>query len=245
VAFYRRIIKIKAEDSPNVRAGLLQMRAGVEPTGEMLVPGVLPWHDYVKRRETWDKVKQCIGLDAEFYEGGEVLLFPPGWLNLAEQSALGLTMLGRQAQGMGVDPAEGGDNTAFAVIDRLGLMYLLSYKTVDTQQIVNRTIALMRQYNLPADKVCFDRGGGGKQLADQLRARGVFVRTVAFGEPITPDPEPGRKTVRKRRRDKEEKYPYKNRRAEMYGRLREMIDPTRQAGYDGGRLYYESLRPPC
>ena len=85
--YYRKIIKIRAEDSPNVRLALEQQRLGIIPTNEILVPGVLTWTECCKRRATWDAIRQCIGLDAEFYEGAELLLFPPEWLNRAEQLA--------------------------------------------------------------------------------------------------------------------------------------------------------------
>ena len=66
---YRNVIKIKGEDSPNVRFAVSQIGEGDTPSGEMLVPGVLSYGDYKKRRETWDEIRQCVGLDAEFYEG--------------------------------------------------------------------------------------------------------------------------------------------------------------------------------
>lgn len=228
MSYYRKVIQIRADHSPNVRLGLAQLRAGREPTNEMLVPGVLSWEDYAKRRSTWDKIKQCVGLDATFWEGAELLLYPCDWLNRAEYLHSLLERKDRQAVAMGVDPAEGGDKTAFAVVDGLGLIELISVQTIDTSVIVPRTMSLMRRYGLEAQKVCFDRGGGGKQLADELRARGCPVRTVAFGEAVGPEPDqlgPGMKSRRQRMETKEERYPYKNRRAEMYGRLREAIRP--------------------
>jgi hypothetical protein len=40
--YFRRVIRIKAEDSPNVRYALAQIAAGKKPTGEVILPGVLP-----------------------------------------------------------------------------------------------------------------------------------------------------------------------------------------------------------
>src|SRR6516162_4439628 len=107
--YYRKIIKITALDSPNVKYAMAQIRAGLTPTGENIIPGVLPWADYCKRRDTWDAVKKCIGLDAEFYEGGEVLLFPPTWLTHAETLAERWRGTARNGKGMGIDSAEGRD----------------------------------------------------------------------------------------------------------------------------------------
>src|SRR3972149_2557666 len=78
---------------------------------------------------------ECIGLDAEFYEGAEVLLFPPEWLNLAENRADAIEKMQRQAKAIGIDPAEGGDQTAIAVVDELGLIELSSRQTPDTSVI--------------------------------------------------------------------------------------------------------------
>src|SRR5215204_6203156 len=109
MGLYRKVIQIKAEHSPNVRLALAQRADGLTPNGQNIVPGALSWRDYLKRRATWDEIRQCIGLDAEFYEGKEVLLFPPLWLNRAEEAARKLRGQTRSPSAMGVDPAEGGD----------------------------------------------------------------------------------------------------------------------------------------
>ncbi len=79
-----------------------------------------------------------------------------------------------------------------------------------------------------ADAVCLDRGGGGKQVADELRSRGHNVRTVAFGEAVGPEPRVGTAQLSERVDQKEERYAYVNRRAQMYGLLREYLDPVRE-----------------
>ena len=239
--YYRKVIKIRAVDSPNVRLALAQQAAGRKPTGEVIVPGVLSWDEYTKRRQTWDEVRVCVGLDAEFYEGAQVLLYPPAWLNRAEQIADSLKGIPRQAKAMGIDPAEGGDRTVWAIVDELGLIHLLSLQTQDTAAITGRTIALMQEYNIPAGNVVFDRGGGGKQHADRLHTQGHKVRTVGFGEAVTPDPRYGKVHTSERLHNKEERYAYLNRRAEMYGELRTLLDPSNQGGF-GLPAEYTELR---
>jgi hypothetical protein len=123
------------------------------------------------------------------------------------------------AKAMGIDPAEGGDKSVWSIIDEHGLMELISMKTPDTNVIPNTTIALMQQYNIPADKVAFDRGGGGKQHADRLRAQGYMVRSFGFGEKPTVDIRHGTTQVEERREVQEERYTYFNLRAEMYHQL--------------------------
>ena len=223
---YRKVIRIRAEDSPNVRLAMAERAAGIEPSGEVLVPGVLTWDEYCKRRATWDKIRQTIGLDAIFYEGAEVLMFPPDWLDRAEQRAREIGNRPRRAQGIGIDPAEGGDKTAMAAVDDLGLIELVSKKTPDTSVITGEAVAFMRRHGVDPSKVCFDTGGGGKQHADRLRAMGFAVRTVAFGESIVLDPKRGLRQISERREQKEEKYVHLNRRAQMYWDLRTLLDPA-------------------
>lgn len=227
--YYRRVIRIRAQDSPNVRQGEQQKQQGIEPDNRMLVPGVKSYAEYVRDRATLTADEQCVSLDADFYEGEEVRLFPPEWLNRAEQIAAKLPSM-RSAVTIGCDPAEGGDKSAWAVIDERGLIDLVSVQTPDTTQVVGRTLELMKRYDVESRNVLFDRGGGGKEHADQLRKQGYNVRTVAFGESaLAPDHERfkrGSKTRQKRIDHAEEAYAYRNRRAEMYGLLRQLLDPA-------------------
>ena len=229
--YYRKIFKITAEDSPNVRYARAQIARGLEPTGEMIVPGVMPWGEYQKRRATWDKISQCIGLDAEFYEGAEILLYPPEWLNRSDAMARQLFSSGvqRKAVAIGIDPAEGGDKTSMSAIDQLGLIERVTKKTPNTAVIVGEAVAFMRKHGVPAERVGFDRGGGGKQHADTMRAMGrefLGIRTVAFGEAINPVPKRGMTILEDKIEQREEKYTYVNRRAQMYGELRLLLDPA-------------------
>ena len=211
--FYRKIIRIKASDSPNVIAQ------------RQVLPGVISYDEYKKRRALWDPIRQCIGLDAEFYEGAEELLYPTEWLNRAEQVAESLAGTERNGRRtLGVDPAEGGDNTSWTVIDSLGILRMISKRTYDTTKIVNQTLALMKEYGIEPEDVFFDRGGGGKQHVDRLRSDGYKVNSVGFGESVTDSSPTVLKSVKRERA--EARYAYKNRRAQMYGILRfELLDP--------------------
>lgn len=226
---YRKVIKIKAEDSPNVQIAIAQKDAGIEPTGEVVVPGVIGWYEYCKRRATWDAVRQCIGLDGEFYEGASVLLFPPTWLNLAEQVAARLSAK-RKGVAMGVDTAEGGDSTCWAITDYKGLIHLRSEKTPDTSVITGTTLALAQEYGIVDEMIMFDQGGGGLEHADRLRAQGhKRIRTVFFGEPVAPDPSLYIKPWDTKQEERRERYTYKNRRAHIYHLLRLTIEPIKNA----------------
>lgn len=237
--YYRRVIRIRAADSPNVKAG------------RPVIPGVLTLEEYEKRRATWDEVRQAIGLDAEFYEGAQVLLYPPAWLDRAERLAdlLRAERVKRQPKAIGCDPGEGAASTAWAAVDDWGLVELLSKKTADTSVIVAETIAFGRRHGVPPDRWVFDRGGGGKQHADRLRA-GVGhppvrypVRTVAFGESLAPEPQRHRAFFSERVELREERYTYVNRRAQMAHALRLLLDPAEnEKGFALPREYTELRR---
>jgi len=222
---YRKIIKIKAQDSPNVKLGEIQVAKNETPTNEIIIPGVKSYDEYMKNRKLWDSIKQCVSLDAEFYEGAEVLMYPPEWLNKAEQTAALLPQR-RPAKVIGLDVAEGGDNTCWCMVDDQGLIHMVSKRTPDTSLIVSETIALMQEWNVKPEKVLLDRGGGGKQIADMLRRQGFKVRTVGFGESVMPEKRRGQASVEKRKEFDEDRYVYLNRRAEMYGMIRNKLDPV-------------------
>lgn len=241
--WFRRVIKIQASDSPNVRVNLERVRDGLPPIGQVM-PGVLSYDEYLKRRATWDVVRQCVGLDGEFYEGAEVLMFPPAWLDRAERLASG-EVVGyrdgkpsrppsanqRKAKGVGIDPGEGGDDTAYCAVDEWGVLDLVARSTPDTNVIYGEAISFCSKWGCPWERVVIDRGGGGKQLADRLRANGKRVQTVAFGEPVTLELKRFKTMFSERVEVGEERYQAKNRRAEMYLDLRELLDPA--SGSDG------------
>jgi hypothetical protein len=223
--YQSKVIKIRALDSPNIQLSQAEERTGKKVTNKILIPGLIDYNTYQTRRELWDVVRQCVSLDGEFYEGAEVLLFPPDWLNKAELRAEKITARGKLPKILGVDTAEGGDNTCWTVIDKLGILEMVSMKTPDTSIIPGRTLAMMKQYNIGPRDVLFDQGGGGQEHADRLRSQGHNVKTVSFGGAVTPEKRRGVATIDKRMREQERKYVYKNRRAEMYGELRIRLHP--------------------
>ena len=167
---------------------------------------------------------QCIGLDAEFYLGAAVLMFPPEWLNLAERYAA--SRPAPRALTMGVDSGEGQANTAWAIVGTTGVVDLESRKTPDTSEIPKTTVALMKKWGIRASNVLFDAGGGGKQHADYLRSKGHKVRAIAFGGSATPPKSLGVKMLEQRTEEETTKLIFKNRRAEMYGLFMQLLDPS-------------------
>lgn len=228
MAYIRRVIHISAMDSPNVQLALMQRERGLPITGEEILPGVLSWEAYQVRRKTWDPIRQCIGLDGQFYEGAEVRLYPAEWLNKANQLARDLDVASIRAEAIGIDTAEGGDQTVWTVIGRRGIIRQISIKTPDTSVISGRTISLMREYNVKPDKVMFDQGGGGQEHADYLRQKGYRVETVSFGESVAPEPVRFMKPFDDKVDERREKFTYKNRRAQMYWMARLLLDPVNQ-----------------
>lgn len=227
--FYRKVIRIRAEDSPNVRLGLLQKARGERPDNAILVPGVKEYAEYVEHRATMNPIEQCVCLDAEFYEGREVRLFPSDWLQLSARYAQAVLFNGikRQARAIGIDPAEGGDKTAMCAVDEYGIVALRSRQTPNTADIVSEAKAFARELGVPPERIVFDRGGGGKQHADRMIEDGwKGVRSVGFGESMQLEIRAGIRLIPEKEENRQERYVYVNRRAQMYGDLRQMIDPS-------------------
>jgi hypothetical protein len=248
--YHRKVIRICAEDSPNVKLAILQGEAGINQTNEVLIPGLLTWNQYVSRRKRLDKEQQSVSLDARFYRGHEVLLFPEEVIarslrrgkELADgQSPHHVT---RRAESMGVDSAEGGDDSVWTVIDMEGIIFQKAIKTADTADIPGITVGLIREYRLDPERVLFDRGGGGKQHADRLRYMGYNVSTVGFDQPAS-DPHKYTRTSTVKRaasqrvEESENLYVYINRRAEMYGVTALLF--SREEGFGVPREYSETL----
>lgn len=225
----RKIIQIKASDSPNVALGLKQQAMGEEPTGEVLVPGVLTWNEYMERMKTWTEHEKIVGVHAEFDDSPDKRMFPPAWLIESNKAAKRLKDTNQQlrAKALGIDPAEGGDDTCFSVVNPIALIKLVSKKTPDTSDIPNEVIALSKAYAISHEFIMFDRGGGGHQHACELRKRGYDVKTVGFGESAAPEQVPWMKGFDEKVHHREEQFVYKNRRAQMYHQLRLKLDPAR------------------
>ncbi len=233
--YYRKIIRIRAIDSPNIKLGLLQEQKKLPITDEILIPGVKSFSEYCKNRKLWDPIKQCVSLDADWSEDASSKMYPQEWLRrcieIAAELDKKLPRGKRRAKSMGIDCAEGGDDTCWTVIDEYGVLEEVAVKTSDTSTIYKRTLAMMMRWNLDGEDVWFDRGGGGQAQADFMRDKGYDVNTVHFGEkPSSPESHRRRFMTAKdddERRDiQETKQIYKNRRVEMYGILRfELMDP--------------------
>lgn len=238
----RRCIQIQATDSPNVRYALAEIRAGRAPTGRVLVPGVLSYAEYVHRRKTWDEQKQTEGLDARWYEGPALKLTPKTWLDAAVAFAERLVAERRERKWpryMGVDSGEGGDDTAWVIGDRLGVLHIRALKTPDTNMIYGGTLELMREWNVAPERTVFDLGGGGREHAQRLRAAGYPVRAVGFGRAPQVDPKRAKTMFEEKRDTKEDAYAYINRRSEMFWDIRGILERDAEENYVGTRLLPE------
>lgn len=225
---YRRVIKIKAEHSPNVRYGLAEKKAGHEISFTEMIPGVVSIRDYLTRRATWNEMSQTIGLDAEFFEGDQVKLFTDAKILMSSQRWA--TNPDTQAESIGIDPAAGGDNTSFAVSSKTKLLKLESSKTPDTTVIVDKAIILMSEYGVRPENVGIDQGGGGLQIAHALRRKGYPVRTINFGGAFKMQKRAGIAPVKRRIEAEERMQAYRNKRAFMYHLLSLRMDPN--SGYE-------------
>jgi hypothetical protein len=84
----------------------------------------------------------------------------------------------------------------------------------------------IRRWGVNPTKVVFDTGGGGKQIADEMRADGYPVRAVSFGSSPRLDPKRGMTTIEQRKDTLEDKGAYVLLRDQMYWELRELLDPV-------------------
>lgn len=245
--FITKVIKIKAEDSPNVQYALAEIKRGLKPSYTDIIPGLLSYELYEKRRKIWDPIRQKIGLDAEFYEGAENLLYKPDWLDLSEEYARNLKRNPKTftttRRTLGVDPGEGSAETSFTIVDKYGIEFKLDEKTQDTTDITKLTKQFIKEFNLRPQDVLFDRGGGGKQIVDQLRKEGYNVRSVGFGGKVsTPIDVKLSKEVKTDLQEK--RYTFKNLRAEMYWLLREKLSPILVEDEVGNETYVSQFAIP-
>lgn len=222
----RRVIHLPAEDSPNVERGLRMREMGLEPDGRDVIPGLLSWAEYCHRLATWDADRIAVGIKAQFWRGEQVMLFPQEWVDYAVRYALSLDIrrVKRKATAGACDSGEGRANTSWCAVDEFGIVKMRSEKTPDTSVIPGRTVAFCREFGIPFERFAFDRGGGGKQHADVMRANGYPVRTIAFGEAAGKlQPKRGIRTFAEKVEATEETGAYSSRRAEMHGDLRERM----------------------
>ncbi|HVW39131.1 MAG TPA: hypothetical protein VHB99_17570, partial [Pirellulales bacterium] len=220
---FRKVIHISGEHSPNVTAGrswAAEDRSSRAERPPSVVPGILTYEQFLERKANWSAHQVRTRLLGLFPDEGAGRLFPAEWLDaaqqlgrlLAEQRRRGKMRRSERPYSLGIDVSQGGgDLTAWVVLGRYGVRKVLVRETPNTAEIAGQTIRLMRRYHIAPAWVAFDAGGGGKQIADLLRDRGFEeLLDVTFGAAAD--------DARK----------YKNKRAELYGELREALAPRRR-----------------
>ena len=233
---HRKVIHISAEDSPNVIAGKQWRKSGGVGIPPTIIPGLMSYSTYVSGRKFWDERKKRIRLGGLFDEGQEAMMFPSDRLEAAERAWVEIagedsaTLTRREPVGtcwMGVDTASGGkDWNCWAIIDRLGIVEIDARpSTMDSPVVQAITLAKIQRYKLRHSNIAFDRGGGGTEHVGYLMRKGMtMIRRIAFSE-----------------RAKDPKT-YTNKRAEMYGLLRQSFDPARwsKGTNEAGMEFYET-----
>ena len=237
----RKVIHIGAEHSPNVQVGKELAARGYkgEKGWPTVIPGVLSYPEYLRRKVQWDKIKQSMRLYGHFYEGESELLYPPAWLDLGEEVYKAYHPDGydfdkctktrdgfRKAKAMGIDGGAGRDLTVFTIVDEIGIIMQHSLPTPNTMKICSLAQLYMQNFKIPPSMVTIDVGGGGKQIADRLKELGIKIRAIAFGGTATPPKEVKTRRKAAKVEVEEVRMTYKNRRCEMYGLLRDQFDPN-------------------
>ncbi|MAD79246.1 MAG: hypothetical protein CMJ50_00165 [Planctomycetaceae bacterium] len=228
----RKIVHIGGSHSPNVQLAMKMKASGSPGPYPTLIPGLLSFADFLRRDQEWDEVKRTTRLRGQFYLGDQAMLFPSHWLDAAMDAELWrrLQRQQRTVEGMGVDIAGGGrDNSCWTLIDRHGVIEQIVVDTPNTMDVVGRTIALMREHGLSNSQVAVDAGGMGKPICDRLWEQGHKVKTVNFGETA------GKKDgdVVSATKEPDPRKSYTNRRGQLYGNLRERLDPRSHANANG------------
>lgn len=227
----RHVIHIDGQDSPNVRLGMRLAASGHKGPWPLVIPGLLSYPEYLIRNQEWDEVAIRTRLRGLFYEGADALLFPMTWLDRAQgefkilaarfRAAIqaGKPLAPRKGRAMGIDVAMGGrDDTVWTIVDEFGVLEQIILDTPNTMEIPGRTINLMKKHGMPAGNVAIDMGGG-KPIFDRLAEQGYHIHGVHFGGAA------GEGVSDPKKADAAKKA-YKNKRAELYGTLREFLDPS-------------------
>ena len=68
---------------PNVQLGRRWKEEGRAGKPPVVIPGLLTYEDYLRRLAKWDELNRTVRLDGHFYEGDQVLMFPPSRLDEA------------------------------------------------------------------------------------------------------------------------------------------------------------------
>jgi len=212
----RRVIHVDAKATPNVKAGLAWKATGCHGPPPIVIPGMLTFGQYVHHLATKHPLWILQRLHGRFDESGDSLMFPVDWLDKAEIMWQTAKLLPRGPFALGVDVAEGGrDLTCWCVLDKFGIVKIITLMTKDTTVIIPKTLELMAEYDVHPSRVAFDRGCGGYQYAQTMRSQGQPVKAISFGGGAFDS-----KT-------------YMNTRAEMYWRLRNTADPSRWSKVEG------------
>lgn len=226
----RKVIHISAEDTPNVIVGHKWTEAGMEGQPPVVIEGLLAWHEYLTRKHEYDEPVAYPRLYGRFYTGAQAMLFPEEWLDRSINRAKRFLDEGikREACAMGIDTGAGRDETVWTIIDKLGIIKQIGTKTPDTSKIIDGTIELMTEYGISPWQICIDYGGGGKQIADMMQRLGYRIHRIHFGASASKTSSTKSKNLREDNRVNQQAY--KNKRAEMYGRLRTWLRPDREEG---------------
>jgi hypothetical protein len=213
----RWVRHISPEESPNIIVSRQMDRDGQPGPYPETTPGILSREEFDEWNASWTGARKRMRLFGLLPDEAEQKLFPPAWLDLAQR--LGQRVREHEARGgkrrdgpwsLGVDVAQGGgDLTVWVVLGRWGVRHVLAKPTPNTAEISGQTIRLMEQFRIRPSAVAFDSGGGGKQIADFLRDRGhEGILDLQFGSTA------------------DDAVKYRNRRTELYGDLREAMEPA-------------------
>jgi len=231
-----KVIHIDGAKTPNVSAGRKWEKRGRKgPLPRPPLPGIMSYASYVAYDAEWDEYNKRTRLRGLLPEGDEATVWvPEAWLAEGFKAWHEIDHDWRREnlpRWLGVDASHGrGDLVCWVVIDAMGIVEVRvadpeimrdKYGLPDTVKMLEITRELMTLHNIPPGRVAVDAGGGGQDaVGDPMRRAGQVVQLVDFGAAAS----------RRRKRQ------YKNRRAEMYGLLSGVCNPSNwRRVEEGGR----------
>jgi hypothetical protein len=215
------------------------------PEPPPIIDGLMSYRYMQVNSVVWDEETIARRLHGEFFEGAQSMLVPFDWLDLAMDAKRWRELLrrDRRAEAMGIDVAFGGaDKTCWTVIDRHGIIEQIITDEGNAVKTAERTMALIRKHDLTPSRVAMDAGAGGGAVCNFIhkgivnpatgRMESAPIKVVSFGERPGAD-DSGKGKGKRKLRPWSEIDPakaYFNRRAEMYGGLRDVLNPVQPEG---------------
>lgn len=159
-------------------------------------------YDQIIAKYGADSYQAHVEVYGEFPPQGEESFISPGLVRAAQERPRWNDASAPVV--MGIDPSRGGDATVIVVRQGRDIVHIERFRIPDLMRVVGKIIEAIRQWR--PQLTIMDEGGLGYGVLDRLNEQGYRVRGVNFGEEAY-NPQM-----------------WKNRRAEMWGDMKEWLE---------------------